>query len=985
MVRPHRGSARGLRAQREDVMAIPTPDRTDIGSDVMTEGRAARSGAPSVDTRAAVPATISEEVEHVEDNDRHSDIQVLPTRSVEIKQLDEDEPDVMLMQCIKREPENDASTLASIQGSFIGPNLALKEFGQELKEGIDALAEIQSRGISHVANLPELVLVGDQSSGKSSLMSAIAGLSLPRSSGTCTRCPLHIRISRSPEWSCRVFLKEDYEFRPPTPGHPITIDDVTSSNKFPPWRPLPASRQARHEFKTVRDRFDAEVLETILKCAQVAILNPSTATEWFVPKLEGEAPRSTRQQHLERVMEKAESSEAQFSPNTIDLEVKGPDLADLSFYDLPGVFITARRPEDRFLERVVKNLTCDYISRPNAIILWAVPMNQDAENSFAFKIIRDLKAVDRCVGVMTKADLLSQDPAANRNWIAMLEERAHRTGLGYFVTSRQEGELEDQNKREEAFFNRTPGFDANATWPIAFDKFKERCGVEKLKAFLSLKLYEEFCKVIPEVKLKVNNRLHELVQQLEKYPAAPANAEMEIMRSLSQFSTRVKARFQDQQFMSLWDLEAAENFKKGILGLKPRFNVIEPGPSKRVVIDLVDSPPPASRKRPGQASNPVTPSKRPRGEPVSAAVKAEELTPGTGTPYSFPRSGSAIPFPLTPMISAPPRSKDLKAVRSLIRRHAVPGRPHLVSNSVYEPLFTESARLWMYHLDVYIGKTFNLLEVEIMRILEASFPTLKSRAVYKESVERMKEFITSHRDDLRTQLFMLYNLESKVLFTKDEDTLQRNMASERKILERHRYHCRMAARNGVELGPIPKLEEMSDEDIAKEAAKMAKDSAMLGPDPYDQEVAVAAYVRGYYLTAANRFIDLVCIHFMSGLLPEMATMIEHHLDEKLDLGPRGATPDVLERLVSEGDDIARKRRDLRAEKERLDQALEIITDLQEHRRGTPRVMNGQSEVPNGNGLTHLVSGANPDAPPRMDVRSPSHRSMAGSVTQYGDL
>ena len=142
----------------------------------------------------------------------------------------------MIME-VRRGPkvENDngvALDSQSIPGSFIGARRALGGFGQGLKDINDALSELQARGIQHVASLPELVLVGDQSSGKSSLMSAIAGLSLPRSSGTCTRCPIHIRVSRADEWSCRVFLKEDYEFRPP--GHSLTDRDVTNLNKFPP-------------------------------------------------------------------------------------------------------------------------------------------------------------------------------------------------------------------------------------------------------------------------------------------------------------------------------------------------------------------------------------------------------------------------------------------------------------------------------------------------------------------------------------------------------------------------------------------------------------------------------------------------------------------------------------------------------------------------------------------------------------------------------
>ncbi len=402
----------------------------------------------------------------------------------------------MIME-VRRGPkvENDNSIALgsqSIHGSFIGARRALGGIGQgRLKDINDALSELQARGIQHVASLPELVLVGDQSSGKSSLMSAIAGLSLPRSSGTCTRCPIHIRVSRADEWSCRVFLKEDYEFRPP--GHSLTDRDVTNLNKFPPWVKLEPSRQVRHEFRTVRDQFDSEEIETVLRCAQVAILNPSTHHSAFIPKLKGEVSDSAREQHLDIVRKKEERAEAQFSPNTVALEVKGPDLADLNFYDLPGVFMTARRAEDTFLERVVQNLTSEYISRPTAIILCAVPMNQDTENSLALKIIRRLRADNRCIGVMTKADLLPSDEHAASNWLAMLNGQAHTTGSGYFITSRQGSDLEEQNKMEEAFFNRTA--DATGQWPEVFDGFKERCGVEKLKTFLSRKLGEEFGKM----------------------------------------------------------------------------------------------------------------------------------------------------------------------------------------------------------------------------------------------------------------------------------------------------------------------------------------------------------------------------------------------------------------------------------------------------------------------------------------------------------
>ena len=135
------------------------------------------------------------------------------------------------------------------------PNMALEHLGQELNSTLDALADLRNRGITHVVNSPELVFVGDQSSGKSSLMSAIAGISPRRRSPATTRCPLHIRVSTAPESPCRVYLGKDYEYLPPIAGDSIANDNVRmGNNKYPPWKALPPHRQARLGFKTVPHR-----------------------------------------------------------------------------------------------------------------------------------------------------------------------------------------------------------------------------------------------------------------------------------------------------------------------------------------------------------------------------------------------------------------------------------------------------------------------------------------------------------------------------------------------------------------------------------------------------------------------------------------------------------------------------------------------------------------------------------------------------------
>ncbi|KAK4098027.1 hypothetical protein N658DRAFT_432899 [Parathielavia hyrcaniae] len=902
------GTGRSRSMRTPDSILEAQYAQSETPSERVQRRRHMRSPAPSADTRRRPPSASGPQLPEEEDGD------------------------CMIMEVRPGLKLENAGVLQvgpqSFQASFNGAaNRALRDIGQKSKDIIDALGELQARGIQHVASLPELVLVGDQSSGKSSLMSAIAGLSLPRSSGTCTRCPIHIRVSRADEWSCRVFLKQDYEYCPPT--HQLTERNVTNANKFPPWVKLDPSRQVRREFKTVRDQFDSEETETVLRCAQAAILNPGTHYSFFIPKLKGEAPESTRQQLLEQIKKKEETADAQFSPNTVALEVKGPELADLNFYDLPGVFMNARRAEDSFLEKVVQNLTREYISRPSAIILCAVPMNQDPENSLALKMIRALRAETRCLGIMTKADLLPKDDHAASNWIAMLNGRAHKTGFGYFITSRQGSDLEEQNKMEEAFFNRTA--DETGQWPDAFDEFKEKCGVDKLKAYLSMKLSEEFSKILPEVKEKVNTRLLDLDQQLQNYPDPPPNPELEVMKSLAEFTIRVKDRVMSQDFMSMWDGHIGDTFKKHIVNQKPRFNVKDNAkPSKpSVIIDLdgdspTNSPTVRKRSAPGMDA-PQSTSKRQRGQQANGVVKTE--TPDRPVFPSTPQHVRGVTPAGTPT-RGPRPSKSLMDVRNLIRRAAIPGQPGLVSASVYEPLYTESAKTWAPHLEKFIKDTFQFLQAEIMRILDASFAHLKNRAVYKESLEHMRVFVEAHKAELRAQLQLIYSLESKRLFTKDEEALKRNQAAERSILVRHRNHFRIAAHNGEELCTVPKVEDMTDEERKQEETKMARELKNLGPDPFEPELNVAAYIRGYYLTAANRFVDYVSIHVMSGLLPRVASVIETYLHEKLGLTGLVTTQEVLQRLMSEGPEIEQKRRDLRAEKETLDGAMDIIVNLE---------------------------------------------------------
>lgn len=107
---------------------------------------------------------------------------------------------------------------------------------------------------------------------------------------------------------------------------------------------------------------------------------------------------------------------------------------------------------------------------------------------------------------------------------------------------------------------------------------------------------------------------------------------------------------------------------------------------------------------------------------------------------------------------------------------------------------------------------------------------------------------------------------------------------------------------------------------------------------------MVAYVRGYYLTAANRFIDNVAIHVMSGLFVDVAREIENYLPQRLGLTDGPISREMMLELVSEGPETERKRRELHAERTRLEEGMKIIEDLECCDTGSPVKSTGNGSV-----------------------------------------
>lgn len=174
--------------------------------------------------------------------------------------------------------------------------------GRGVKKLVSAINELDNLGIESLdLPLPKVVVVGDQSAGKSSLIEAISEIKVPRDVGTCTRCPLHITLKANndnAEWNCQVSLLLKYSLY--STGF-NTADDIHRTNPFHPWSPK--DMPVVIPFQKTKNKDD---LEEILRWAQIAVLNPGEPPSTYVDGSRRGASTS-RQEN--------------FSPNIVQLEV----------------------------------------------------------------------------------------------------------------------------------------------------------------------------------------------------------------------------------------------------------------------------------------------------------------------------------------------------------------------------------------------------------------------------------------------------------------------------------------------------------------------------------------------------------------------------------------------------------------------------------------------------------------------------------------
>ena len=195
----------------------------------------------------------------------------------------------------------------------------LERLGQGMQAFVTLVQGLRELGVEELdIPLPKICVLGDQSTGKSSLIEGISGIKVPRNAGTCTRCPLEIKLTTSgpgTSWKCTIFLQKSffYEGSQMLFNKHARAQGATEARPLGPWIP----QDSTEPFLFFRTSDKAEIPEA-LHLAQLATLNPGTDPAKFLPG------KSVQQHRMQ----------CKFSPNVIKLDISAPDVPNLSFYEL---------------------------------------------------------------------------------------------------------------------------------------------------------------------------------------------------------------------------------------------------------------------------------------------------------------------------------------------------------------------------------------------------------------------------------------------------------------------------------------------------------------------------------------------------------------------------------------------------------------------------------------------------------------------------
>uniref|UniRef100_A0A665WB18 Dynamin-1-like protein n=1 Tax=Echeneis naucrates TaxID=173247 RepID=A0A665WB18_ECHNA len=340
---------------------------------------------------------------------------------------------------------------------------------------INKLQDVFNTVGADIIQLPQIAVVGTQSSGKSSVLESLVGRDLlPRGTGIVTRRPLILQLVHVDPGDAR---KNDDS----------GVHQAAHCREGEEWgKFLHTKNKIYTDFDEIR-------------------------------------------QEIENETERISGNNKGISDEPIHLKIFSPHVVNLTLVDLPGITKVPVGDQPKDIEVQIRDLILKHISNPNSIILAVTAANTDMATSEALKVAREVDPDGRrTLAVVTKLDLMD----AGTDAMDVLMGRVIPVKLGLIgVVNRSQ--LDINNKKSVADAIR----DEHGFLQKKYPSLANRNGTKYLARTLNRLLMHHIRDCLPELKTRINVLAAQYQSLLSSYGEPVEDQSATLLQLITKFAT----------------------------------------------------------------------------------------------------------------------------------------------------------------------------------------------------------------------------------------------------------------------------------------------------------------------------------------------------------------------------------------------------------------------------------------------------------------
>ncbi|KAI1273638.1 vacuolar sorting protein VPS1 [Xylaria sp. FL0933] len=322
----------------------------------------------------------------------------------------------------------------------------------------DAVDQLQHCGASRHVAIPQLVIVGGQSTGKSSLLQSLTDIPFPVGTGCCTRFATRIVSKRT---------------APGTPNRfKITIVEPEVKVKDFVY---PINEDYK-EYVHMGETLTADEFESVM----------NKVSSDYMGIRSGKGP-----------------DKKNFATQVLRVELSGPGRSYFSIVDIPGLFVNPDTVNEGEMHGI-KSMIVKYMKKPENFVICVADAVTDLANQGIVHLASLNVPKERCVGVLTKCDMLRDDVETSRKVVGIatgLQEHTTKPICDTWFVVRNRSSREDRSfdlaQAEAQLFEKAPWDEIDIN----------RRGTSMLRRHLSSLLAQKIRGSFPEIRTRIQQLL----------------------------------------------------------------------------------------------------------------------------------------------------------------------------------------------------------------------------------------------------------------------------------------------------------------------------------------------------------------------------------------------------------------------------------------------------------------------------------------------